>query len=334
MSQPPIMIIGEGDVARALPQDRCLQLAATAYRATATGGALESSLGHVQAPRGEFHIKGSGLVVDGRLFVAVKVGACYYKRPQTLGLPSIVGLIELFDGETGQPLAVMESGLITKLRTAAGSAVALDHLARRDAGRLLLCGVGEQLLSHATAINAVRQLEQVQVWARRPERADAAAAALHPTMPHLHASAAHDLPTAVRNADLIVGLTPATTPYLSAEDVSPGTTIAAVGSDAPHKQEVETQLLAAAALVCDVTHQCARVGELHHGLAAGTVALADVRAEIGQVVAGVSAGRKSEAEVVVFDSTGTAVQDTAFAAAVYLSLEGRSDQPTFNPWGT
>jgi ornithine cyclodeaminase/alanine dehydrogenase-like protein (mu-crystallin family) len=319
VENPPVSLITRGDIARTLPIRRCLDLARVAYEATATGGALSSSLGHVRAPAGDFHIKGSGLIVDDRLFVAVKVAAFFDQRPQTIGLPSIVGLIQLFDGTNGQPLAIMESGLITELRTAAGTAVALDQLARRDARRLLVCGAGGQVLRHVEAIAAIRDLETVQLWGRTPARTQATLTEIRTRFPHLHAGLADDLRTATQDADLIACLTPATEPYLQLADIRPGTTVAAVGSDTPEKQELSVDLLASAALVCDFTQQCSEVGELHHAVEAGVMTLPDVRAEIGQVIAGTAPGRQTNEEIVVFDSTGSAVQDAAPAAAAYLA---------------
>ena len=314
-----LSLIMRGEIERALPVERCLSLARVAYEALANGSALNSSLGHVVAPAGQFHVKSSGLFVDDRLFVAVKVAAFFEHRPRILGLPSIVGLIQLFDGASGQPLAVMESGLITNLRTAAGTAVALDCLSRTDARRLLVCGAGAQVLPHVEAVAAVRDLEVVQLWGRNHARAEATAAELRARLPHLLIETVNDVSSAAGGSDLIVCLTPAASPYLHAADVRAGTTIAAVGSDTPEKQELSIDLLASSALVCDVTHQCAAVGELHHALDAAVMTLEDVRAEIGQVLTRAATGRASDDEIVVFDSTGTAVQDTASAAAVYSS---------------
>jgi ornithine cyclodeaminase/alanine dehydrogenase-like protein (mu-crystallin family) len=235
VQQPGVSLISRGDIARYLSVSRSLELARGAYAATATGHAMHSSLGHVAAPDGEFHIKGSGLVLDGRLFATVKVVAYFPERTTTLKLPSIVGLIELFDGANGQPLAVMESELITKLRTAAGTAVALDQLARADARRLLVCGTGAQALPHIEAVAAIRDLESVQLWGRSPERAQATLAQLRERFPDLQSDIAHDVSAAARLADLIVCLTSAAKPYLHTGDVRPGTTIAAVGSDTPEK---------------------------------------------------------------------------------------------------
>jgi ornithine cyclodeaminase/alanine dehydrogenase-like protein (mu-crystallin family) len=95
--------------------------------------------------------------------------------------------------------------------------------------------------------------------------------------------------------------------------------VAAVGADSPEKQELDPAIFAggAAALVTDVTTQCAEFGELRHVLAAGVMDRNDVRAELGEVVAGVRAGRRHTEERIVFDSTGTPIQDAATAATVY-----------------
>jgi ornithine cyclodeaminase/alanine dehydrogenase-like protein (mu-crystallin family) len=99
--------------------------------------------------------------------------------------------------------------------------------------------------------------------------------------------------------------------------VTPGAFVAAVGADNPHKHEIAVDLMAASAIIADVTDQCATLGDLHHAIDAGVLRRDDVRAELGQVVAGLRAGRHSPAEVVVFDSTGTALQDVAAAALAY-----------------
>ena len=115
MVQEPVRIISERQVRECLTVERSIELGRAAMTAIADGSALDSSLGHLDAPDGEFHLKASGLHVEDRLYVCVKIGACFYGRPAQLGLPSIVGLVQLFDGATGQPLAIMESGRVTAL---------------------------------------------------------------------------------------------------------------------------------------------------------------------------------------------------------------------------
>jgi ornithine cyclodeaminase/alanine dehydrogenase-like protein (mu-crystallin family) len=331
----PLLAIAETEVADALSLPACIELVEAAMADHARGRTLASELLHLDAGAGEVHVKASGLDASagggGGRFVAVKTGACFYDRPARLGLPSIVGLIQLFDGTTGQPLAVMESALVTRLRTAAATAVAVRHLALDGADTLLLCGTGAQAATHLEAVAAVHTLRRVLVWSRDPERAQTFAhRASGPIEVDIEAV---DTPTAgAARSQLVVTLTPSTRPLLRAGDLQPGTLVAAVGSDAPAKQELDVALLSAAAVVTDVTEQCARVGELHHALDAGVMTSADVRAELGQVVAGSCPGRQDDDEIVVFDSTGTAVQDTAAAAHVYTTVRDRGSGQLVDLW--
>jgi len=126
-----------------------------------------------------------------------------------------------------------------------------------------------------------------------------------------------DLAQAVSWSDVCVTCTPSRAPLVRPEDVRPGTFIAAVGADSPEKQELEPAVLASAKVVVDVLEQCAAIGELHHALSAGLMQRGGVHAELAEVVSGSKPGRTSDQEVVVFDSTGTALQDVAAAVAVH-----------------
>jgi ornithine cyclodeaminase/alanine dehydrogenase-like protein (mu-crystallin family) len=125
------------------------------------------------------------------------------------------------------------------------------------------------------------------------------------------------LSAAARASDVILTCTPSRHAMLMRSDVRPGTFIAAVGADSEDKQELEPALLAQGAVVTDVLEQCATIGELHHALAAGVMTRADVRGDLGDVVAGKRPGRSSAEEITIFDSTGSALQDVAAAAVVY-----------------
>ena len=122
---------------------------------------------------------------------------------------------------------------------------------------------------------------------------------------------------AAPGTDVIVTCTPSREAFLTRADVAPGSLVAAVGSDAPGKRELDAGVMASAALVVDDLEQCQRIGELQHALAEGTRRPEDVRAELAQVVAGSRPGRTRREEIIVFDSTGTALQDVAAAAVVY-----------------
>ncbi|MFI4949986.1 MAG: ornithine cyclodeaminase family protein, partial [Caulobacterales bacterium] len=91
------------------------------------------------------------------------------------GRPSHQGVILLFDPVTGELACIADARSVTAIRTAAASAVATDALARPDARRLALFGYGEQAETHLSAISRVRKLEDVVVWGRSQDRANAVA---------------------------------------------------------------------------------------------------------------------------------------------------------------
>jgi alanine dehydrogenase len=126
-----------------------------------------------------------------------------------------------------------------------------------------------------------------------------------------------DLGAAARQSDVIVTCTTARDPFLLASFVAAGTFIAAVGADSPDKSEIDPRLTAKALVVVDVLDQCAMMGDLRLAFASGLMTRGDVHAELGDLVAGRKAGRTSDAQVILFDSTGTALQDVAAAASIY-----------------
>ncbi len=128
--------------------------------------------------------------------------------------------------------------------------------------------------------------------------------------------AVRDLSEAVCQSDICVTCTPSRRFFLHREDVRPGSVIAAVGADGPEKQELDPALMASGKIVVDLLEQCAILGELHYALDLGLVSTRAVYAELGEIVAGRKPGRTSPHEVIIFDSTGTALQDTA-ATIVY-----------------
>ncbi|MBI4622486.1 MAG: ornithine cyclodeaminase family protein [Verrucomicrobia bacterium] len=328
---PPVLLLTRADVAAALSLDDCIAAVESAFAAHARGESLAPGLLHGDGIDGEFHIKAGGLRVPRPVF-ATKINGGFFQNPARHDLPAIQGLIVLQDATNGVPLAVMESGLITRLRTGAATAVAAKHLARPDAGVLTLCGAGVQAETQLRAIARVRPLRAVHVWSRHPAKAEAFAAAMAAAL-RLPVIAASNLGAATRASDLIVTCTPARHWFLGREHVAPGTFIAAVGADSPGKQEIEPALVAASTVVCDLVDQCAEVGDLHHALAAGLATRAEVRAELGEIVAGLKPGRRSADEIVLFDSTGTALQDAAAALVAYERAVARGLGTRCAFWG-
>jgi len=225
-------------------------------------------------------------------------------------------VIVLSDAESGTPLAIMDSARITELRTAAATAVAVRHLARSDASRVVLIGCGAQAPSHLRALREVRTISRLALIDRDPARAQRLAQWASAEL-GLPAEVSTSPADAVPSCDVCVTCTPSTRPVLMADMVRPGTLVAAVGADNPSKHEIDPRLMATSKVVVDSLDQCASMGDLHHALEARVMRREDVHAELGDIVAGARPGRESDDEVIVFDSTGTALQDVAAAALVF-----------------
>ena len=297
----------------------CIRAVGDAFLARGTGRPAPASVAGLELVAGTLHAKLARLEL-GRDYAVAKINANVPGNPAERGLPTIQGILVLFDAATGVPLALMDSASITTLRTAAATAVAATHLARRTASSATFVGCGIQATAHLAALRHVRPIERVFAWDTSREAADRFARRAH-TEHGINATVAAELRAATRASDVIVTSTPSRQPVLHRDDVSTGAFVAAVGADNEHKQEIDAALLSAAAVIVDDVAQCAHGGDLHHALVAGTMKVADVRASLDQVVAGTRRGRMSEDEIVVFDSTGLAIEDVAAAALVYERAE-------------
>lgn len=259
---------------------------------------------------GEIDIKSAYL--PGYSGIAVKVSAGFFDNPKR-GLPSLGGLMLVFDSETGVPQsALFDNGYLTDLRTALAGAVAAKHLARPDATVATVFGAGVQAGLQMQALTLVRPLEQVKIWARRPEQARSLVEKLGAILAvEIEAAASPD--EAAADSDILVTTTPSTEPLVTKEMIHPGLHVTAVGSDAETKREISVEAIKAAdRIVCDSIAQSERLGELRSAVAGGFDA--DRAIELGKVISGEMAGRKSPDDVTVCDLTGTGAQDTAIAS--------------------
>jgi alanine dehydrogenase len=310
-----MLVLSRRDVLDLLTLHDCIAAVESAFRAHAEGLTLGPGVLGVPATDGGFHIKAAGLI-GARRYFAAKMNANFAENPRRFGLPTIQGAIVLADAGNGTPLAIIESGSVTALRTGAATAVAAKFLARRDARTATIVGCGVQGDIQLAALAAVLPLERAWVLDTDHARAEDFAARSATNL-GLRVEAAKDLRAALRASDVCVTCTPARRAFVTTADVAPGLFIAAVGADNRGKQELEPALVASATLVVDVLEQCAEIGELQHVLAAGLMTRAQVHAELADVVVGRRPGRTRDDEITVFDSSGTALQDVAAAIAVY-----------------
>jgi len=290
-----VLFLSRRDVAALLDLDDCIAAVENAFAMLGRGELPPPALAGVHATGGAFHIKAA--IAGGRF--AAKINANFFEA-----VPRIKGVVMLADATNGTPLAIMDSIEITILRTGAVTAVAAKFLARADARTALICGCGLQGRIQAKALARVRPIGTLFALDADRGRAEAFARETGATVVD-----------EVVPADVVVTCTPSRAPFL--ERVAPGTFVAAVGADSEEKSEIAPSLLAAAKVVTDVTEQCATIGDLRVAIAAGAMTRAGVHAELGEIVAGRKPGRERADEVIVFDSTGMALQDVAAASIVY-----------------
>ncbi|HKQ57223.1 MAG TPA: ornithine cyclodeaminase family protein [Candidatus Eisenbacteria bacterium] len=315
MSEAPILFLDRARVAELLGFDDCITAVEDAFRLRGEGKEIQQGLLSFHVPGGVFHIK-AGVLDLGHPYFVAKANGNFPGNPRAHGLPTIQGLIVLADGRDGRPLAVLDSGEVTLRRTAAASAVAAKYMARADARVATVCGCGEQGRVQLIALARVLHLERVHAFDRDPAKSRALAEVLSPAL-GLAIAPVDDLHAATRQSDVIVTSTTSTEFLLGPDDVRAGVFIAAVGTDNPDKREIHPSLMAAGKVVVDDFEQCARIGDLRHALEARAMEHVRLHGDLASVVAGRVPGRTSDQDIMIFDSTGIALEDAAASILVY-----------------
>lgn len=238
------------------------------------------------------------------------------------GLPSHFATVVLLDECTGALLAIMDGRYLTEVRTAAVSAVAINHLSLCPLVRLGLFGCGAQAYGHLKALGALfPSLREVRVWSPFDERATFVKQTDGVFGPRVFEAA--DGEDAARGADVIVTVTSSATPVLEQSWVKPGALVIAVGACRPEHCELDPQLLAASQLIVDSREAAlGESGDIIQSIASGRIDQTHIRAELGEVVGGAPPPRTSAADVIIFKSLGLAVEDVTAAEFVYqLAVE-------------
>jgi alanine dehydrogenase len=317
-------------VQQLISHEECIQAVEHAFKLQGEGKTSAPGILGVQTSAGAFHIKAGVLKLRRNYFVA-KVNGNFPNNFHQYGLPTIQGIIVVSDADNGELLAIMDSIEISIVRTGAATAIAAKYLARENSKTVMIIGCGNQGKVSAEMLVKVRNVETIFLYDIDQSRSKELAIALRRNLKCDVIPIEH-WKEKIATSDICICCTPSKKPYLTNKNISPGTFIAAVGSDNDDKQELDPSLLTSTKVVTDITSQCAHIGELHHALKSGVVTLNDVHAELGEVVAGKKRGRTSETEIFIFDSTGMALQDVAASAIVYEKAEQNSTvaRMTFN----
>jgi ornithine cyclodeaminase/alanine dehydrogenase-like protein (mu-crystallin family) len=251
-------------------------------------------------------------------FAGVKV-ASVFPDNAARGLPSVMGVYLLLDGDTGAPLAALDGQALTAWRTAAASGLAAAYLARDDARRMVMVGAGTLAARLIVAHAATRPIESVLVWNRTPERARNLAATL--TRPGLSVVATEDLAAAITEADVISAATLATEPPIQGAWLKPGAHVDLVGAYRPGMREADDAAIARACVFVDTRAGALKeAGDIVQAMAAGVLGEDAIAGDLFDLCRGAVAGRTSNEEITLFKSVGTAIEDLAAAIHVYQRL--------------
>jgi ornithine cyclodeaminase len=311
-----LLIVGSADVKRALSMSDCIEAVDQAMRALSSGGADVPLRTVMKLPGGRnFFGVMPGYLAEPR-GLGTKIITIFPDNAK-LGLSSHVGLVLLFDSEIGFPLAVMDAGEVTAIRTAAASAVATRALARHDASHLAILGTGEQAITHLEAMSKVRSIRTVRVWGRSPDKA-AAFAKEHGSRLGMKVEPAPTAEAAVSGADIICTVTASREPILNGAWLHKGAHVNLVGSSQLINREADDDVVALSRFFVDSRVSArAEAGELKHAMDAGLVSDSHVLGEIGEVLNGKVVGRTSNHDITVYKSLGVAAQDMAAARVIY-----------------
>jgi alanine dehydrogenase len=225
------------------------------------------------------------------------------------GLPTVTGVVLLSDASDGRLEAVLDAAAVTALRTGAAAVLAAETLGCPGTAAVVGAGVNGK----AAARTFLARGQDVMLWDVDPARAESAAEELGARVAGSHEQALA--------ADRLVTMTPGHEVLLPEGSLRPGQHVSLMGADGPGKAEIAVAELARARVFCDDWEQASHNGELAHALEAGVLARDDVT-ELGAVLAGEAAGRRTDDEITAFDSTGLAIQDLAIA----LAALGRADE--------
>jgi ornithine cyclodeaminase len=241
--------------------------------------------------------------------IAVKLVGVF---PSNLALPtpeaSVQGLVALFSGQTGAPLAVADGAAMTFRKTAADSALGADYLARRDAEVLLVVGAGglgpHVAMAHTSARPSIRR---VLIWNRTLARAKHLAQRLE--IANASVEAVSDLDAAVVQADIISCVTMATEPLIHGALLKRGAHVDLVGAYLPQMRESDDDVVRRASLFVDTRKNCDRSGDLRQPIDNGLITLASIKADLFDLCAGRHIGRSNPDEITLYKNVGGAHLD-------------------------
>lgn len=309
-----IRILNADEVRKALPMKEAIQAMKDGYAQLSAGAATVPLRTQIPIPERD----ALALIMPAFLHesqdLAVKIVSVFPHNPTT-GKPTISAIVAVIDATDGSPIALLEGGSLTALRTGAASGAATDLLAREDAHSAAIIGTGVQARTQLEAVCTVRPISEVRVFSLDHDQAQTFCAEMTgkgpiPNQVNVAQSAAE----AVAESDIICTATTSKTPVFPYRSLRDGAHINAIGAFTPEMQEIDAQIVQHARIVVDSREAVLKeAGDLIIPLREGLITLEDIHAELGEIVLGLKPGRVAPEQITLFKSVGVAVQDAIAA---------------------
>ena len=315
-----VPVFAAHDVEAAVSPERAVEVVRDAFVAYAREEWSMPPKVYVPAyPAGDFR----AMPALGGGFALLKWVTSFPGNPE-LGLPTVTGLVLVSDASNGMPVAVLDAGAVTALRTGAAAVLAAETLGREDAESAAVIGAGVN--GRAAARTLLARGRSVSIWDVDLDRAEAVAVELGAEVAESRAAALA--------ADLVVTVTPGHEVLFPEGSLRAGQHASLMGADGPGKAEISVEELSRVRVFCDDWEQASRNlipvprvrlfcddweqashgGDLRNAVEAGAISRKEVT-QLGDVLAGTAEGRLHENDITIFDSTGLAIQDLAVALA-------------------
>ena len=310
-----LRVLNASEVRAALPMAVAIEAMKDAYRQLSLGLADAPLRSRIDIPDQDAAALFMPAFLSQTGDLAVKVVSIFPRNAER-GLPTLHALVVVLDAATGRPAALLEGSSLTALRTGAGSGAATDLLARPEARVGAVFGSGGQARTQLEAICTVRPLERVWIVGRDRAKAEAFAREMAGQGPIPRDVRVADEPSqAVSQADVVCTATTSSTPVFDGNDLRPGAHVNAIGGFTPRMQEVDAVTVQRARVFVDSRAAAlAEAGDLIEPIRQGVIPSDWIVGELGEVVAGAVAGRRSPEEITLFKSVGVSVQDAVAAA--------------------
>jgi len=323
-----ILLLNEDELRQAINTSVAIEAIEAAFFTLAQGRTNSVEVAYLPLPETHGQVEIKGTYLSEAPYYIVKTANTFLDNP-TINLPVQNEVLMVFDAATGFPAAIiLDRGYLTQIQTGAAGSVVARHLANENLHQVAIIGTGQQAYMQLKMLLSVRKVRKVSIWGRSLMNVDTYARRLMEEH-DLDIEIAPSVQAAIESADLIITATSSEQPLIEAEWLKPGVHITAIGSNSSTKQELHPEVLRRAdVIIADKLSQCAEIGEIHHGLVAGTITMANVQGELSDLVAGKIPGRTSPEQITVADLTGRSVQDSVMAIlalekALFLGLGQR-----------